>query len=57
MIKRKRADGTIHIVTEPNSGLQVTHAAFVNIYFMLLFDLTPDQGASEAIRPIPKAVI
>ena len=30
-----------------NAGLQVTHAMFVSGYFMLLFDLTPDYGASE----------
>ena len=34
-------------IRHSNSGLQVTHAAFVNGYFMLLFDLTYDQGASE----------
>jgi len=31
-----------------NAGHQITHDMFVNVYFMLLFDLTPDQGASEA---------
>ncbi len=30
-----------------NSGLQISHASFVNGYFMLLFDLTPDQGTSD----------
>ena len=31
----------------PNTGLQISHALFINGYFMLLFVLTPDQGASE----------
>jgi len=31
-----------------NAGHQTTHDLFVNIYFMLLFYLTPDRGASEA---------
>ena len=31
-----------------NSGLQISHASFVNGYFMLFFDLTPDQGTSES---------
>ena len=30
-----------------NSGHQITHDMFINGYFMLLFDLTPDRGASE----------
>jgi len=30
-----------------NAGHQITHDMFVNGYFMLLFDLTPDQGAYE----------
>ena len=30
-----------------NSGLQISHASFVNEYFMRLFDLTPDLSASE----------
>jgi len=29
------------------SGLQETHDMFINGYFMLLFDLTPDLAASE----------
>jgi len=31
-----------------NAGHQITHDMFVNGYFMLIFDLSPDQGASEA---------
>jgi len=30
-----------------NSGLQITHDMYVNRYFMLLYDLTPDMAASE----------
>jgi hypothetical protein len=30
-----------------NAGLRITHDMFVNGYFMLLYDLTPDQVASE----------
>ena len=30
-----------------NSGLQITHDMYRGGYFMLLFDLTPDRGASE----------
>jgi hypothetical protein len=30
-----------------NSGLQITHDMFINGYFMLLYDLTPDMAASE----------
>jgi len=30
-----------------NAGLQITHDMFIAGYFMLLFDLTPDMGASE----------
>ena len=34
-------------IRHSNSGLQISHDSFVNGYFMLLFDLTPVQGASE----------
>jgi len=30
-----------------NSGLQITHDMYIRGFFMLLFDLTPDRGASE----------
>jgi len=30
-----------------NTGLQITHDIYINGYFMLLFDLTTDRGASE----------
>jgi hypothetical protein len=34
-------------IRQSNSGLQITHDMFIAGYFMLLFDLTPDRGASE----------
>jgi len=37
-----------------NAGHQITHDMFVNVYFMLLFELTPDQGASEAHTSHPE---
>ena len=37
-----------------NAGHQITYDMFVNGYFMLLFDLTPDQGASEAHNSHPE---
>jgi len=37
-----------------NAGHQITHDMFVNGYFMLLLDLTPDQGASEAHNSHPE---
>jgi len=30
-----------------NSGLQITHDMYIKGFFMLLFDLTPERGASE----------
>ena len=30
-----------------NAGLQITPEMYINSYFMLLFDLTPDRAASE----------
>lgn len=30
-----------------NSGLQITHDMFINGYFMLLFDLTPEHSVSD----------
>ena len=37
-----------------NAGHQITHDMFVKHYFMLFFDLTSDQGASEAHTYHPK---
>jgi hypothetical protein len=34
-------------IHDSNSGLQVTPDMDVNVYFMLLYDLTPDRAASE----------
>jgi len=37
-----------------NAGHQVSHDMFVNGYFMLLFDLTPDRGACEGHTSHPE---
>jgi len=37
-----------------NTGLQITHDMHINGFFMLLFDLTPDHGASEAHTSLPE---
>jgi hypothetical protein len=37
-----------------NTGLQITHDMFINGFFMLLFDLTPDRRALEAHTSIPE---
>ena len=34
-------------IRHSNTGLQISHASFINGYFMLLFNLTPDHGASD----------
>jgi hypothetical protein len=34
-------------ILHSNAGLQITHDMYINRYFMLLFDLTPDRAASE----------
>ena len=36
-----------------NSGLQITPDKYVNGFFILLFDLTPDLAASEGHTPDP----
>jgi hypothetical protein len=36
------------------TGLQITHDMYMNGFFMLLFDLTPDHGASEAHKSLPE---
>ena len=36
-----------------NSGLQITHDMYIAGFFMLLFDLTPDRGASEGLTSHP----
>jgi hypothetical protein len=33
------------------SGLQITPDMYINSYFMLLYDLTPDRAASEGHTP------
>ena len=37
-----------------NSGLEITNDVFINIYLMLLFDLTPGRGSSEAHTSLPE---
>jgi hypothetical protein len=37
-----------------NTGLQIKHDLYIKYYFMLLFDLTPDKGASEALTSLPE---
>ena len=37
-----------------NSGLQITHDLFINGYFMLVFDLTPDGSASDGHVSLPE---
>ena len=37
-----------------NAGHQITHYVFVNSYFMLLYVVTPDPGASEAHTSQPQ---
>ena len=41
-------------IRHSNAGHQITHDMFVNGYFTLLFDLTLDQGASEAHTSHPE---
>jgi len=44
------ASGIQHL----NTGLQITPDMHINGYFMLLFDLTPDRGASEGHKSHPE---
>jgi len=37
-----------------NSGLQITHDRYINGYFMLFFDLTPDRSVSEGHQSHPE---
>jgi hypothetical protein len=36
-----------------NTGLQITHDMFINGYFILVYDLTPDLAASEGHTSSP----
>ena len=45
-----KASGIHH----PKTGLQITHDMYINGYFMSLFDLTPDSGASEGHTSHPE---
>ena len=42
------------VICHSNAGHQITYDMFVNGYFMLLFDLTPYQGASDAHTSHPE---
>ena len=55
IVYRSLFNGTV--IRHSNSGLQITHAMFVNGYFMLVFDLTPYHGASELLLRIPIVVL
>jgi len=37
-----------------NTGLQITHDMYINVFFMLLFDQTQDHAASEAHTSLPE---
>jgi len=37
-----------------NTGLQITHDMYINGFFMLLFDLTPDHAVSEVRTSLPE---
>jgi len=36
-----------------NSGLQITHDMYINGFFMIVYDLTPDLAASESHASLP----
>jgi len=46
MVYRTLFEGSC--IYHSKSELQITHDMFINGYFMLHFDLTPDQGASDS---------
>ena len=37
-----------------NTGLKVTHDIYINVYRMLLLDLTPDRRLSESHKSLPE---
>ena len=41
-------------INHSNTGLQIAHDRYTNGYFMLLFDVTPDRGSSEALTSLPE---
>jgi hypothetical protein len=41
-------------IQHSNSGLQITHDMYINGYFMLLFDLSPNLAASEGHTSLPE---
>jgi hypothetical protein len=44
-------------IQHSNSGLQITNDIYINGYFMLLFNLTPDRGESEGHTSHPRMAI
>jgi len=41
-------------VYHSNTGLQIIHDMYINGYFMILFDLTPDRSGSECHTSYPE---
>jgi hypothetical protein len=39
-------------IHDSNAGLQITHGMYINGYFMLLYDLTPDWATSGHTSPV-----
>jgi len=42
------------VIHHSNTGLMITHDRYINGFFMLLFDLTPDHAAPEAHTSLPE---
>jgi len=42
------------VIHHSSTGLQITHDIYINGFFMLLYDLTPDHAASEAHTSLPE---
>jgi hypothetical protein len=42
-------------IRHSNTGLQITHDMYIAVYFMLLFDLTPDHVAAEGHTSHPES--
>jgi len=52
MVYRTLFEGSC--IHHSNTGLQIKHEMYINGFFMLLFDLTPDHVASEAHTSLPE---
>ena len=55
MFDRTLFEGSV--IHHSKSGLQITHDIYINSYFMLLFDLTPERGTSKAHTSFPRMAI